>query len=163
MPDPVRPISTREYLHDSILKSNQNQISFRHPNNYLWLREQCLLVCRKRLSTGNVFLLEALQVETSDPMSRKRLAVKSYLLRKEFLQSFKEFSDRALILRCERGNLFDQWEGIFILGSFGGTEGVKYLLSRLKTESNEILRHVICRSMERIRENRERKKKQRGF
>jgi hypothetical protein len=104
-----------------------------------------------------------LQAETDDAICRKLLAVKSYLLRRGYLQSFKEYSDRALILRCAEGNLFDQWEGIFILGSFGGTEGVKYLRSRLKTAPDDILRHAIRRSIERIGENRERKRKERGF
>lgn len=158
-----RPVSETEYLHDSILTSHKTGVGFHHPNDQLWFRGQCLAVCRKRLSTGTVVLLEALQSESDDPISRKMLARKSYTLRKEYLASFKEYSDRALILRCERGNLFDQWEGIFILGSFGGTEGTKYLRSRLNSEQNEVLRQVISRSIERIQENRERKKKTRGF
>lgn len=137
--------------------------SIKHPNNELWFRNQAAELCRKRLSTAAIPLLEDLYANIQNAFARGLLAKEIYYLRKQYLLSFKEYSDRALILLCERENFFDIWEGIYILGCFGGDAALKYLNKRLHNESDRLLSDTIKRSIQKIKINKERKKRQRGF
>lgn len=137
--------------------------SVKHPNNEVWLRNQIAQLCRKQLSTATIPLLERLYRNAEDAFARALLAKQMYYLRKQYLQSFKEYSDRALILLCNRENYFDIWEGIYILGCFGGDAALKYLNKRLSNENDPLLNQTIRRSIQKIKINKERKKRQRGF
>jgi len=135
----------------------------RPPSNQIWWANQIVRLCKKRLSTGTVPLLEKLYAQTTDPFLKSLLARKSHWVRIEYLRSFKEHSDRALILLAERENLFDKWEGIYILGTYGRGTALKYLQA-LATQQNEpLLQHVIHRSIHRIKRNIAKKQSERGF
>ncbi len=137
--------------------------AFPHPNHDLWLRNKLLNLARKRLSTECISLLEELYDFTRDPFTRKMLARKIHLLRVDYLSSFKEHSDRGLIRLVEREGLFDRWEGIYILGYFGGDEATKYLRGQLALEQNCLLTHAIEQALIRIKKKKAEKARLRGF
>lgn len=121
-----------------------------HPNRTLWLRKQLLLFCKKRLSTACIPLLEEFSETTEDAIVRKLLVRKSFQLRKDYLNSFKEYSDRRLILLTQRSNLLENWEGIYILGCFGGDDALSYLNDRFQVEPDPTLMHALRQAMLRI-------------
>ena len=86
-----------------------------------------------------------------------------YLLNHEYLQSFREYSDRALIQLAERENLFDKWEGVYFLGCYGGGSALDYLHKKLKKEKDQILLQTIKRAIVKIEKNIDTKKLERGF
>lgn len=134
-----------------------------HPSRQSWWQEEVLQLCRQRLSTGTLPLLEQLYGETSDPFLRGVLARKIHWLRLEYLRSFKEHSDRALILLTHHEKLVDKWEGIYILGEYGRGTALKYLQA-LATEKNEqLLQQAIQRSIQKIKNNIKRKQSEKGF
>ncbi|MCG8604834.1 hypothetical protein MJD09_07540, partial [bacterium] len=63
----------------------------------------------------------------------------------------------------QRENLFDKWEGIYILGYYGGERTIPYLHNLLSNENNSLLTQTIERSIHRIEENARRKLAKRGF
>ncbi|MFQ5652155.1 MAG: hypothetical protein ACE5IY_19675, partial [bacterium] len=134
-----------------------------HPRNDLWQRQQILTLCRKRLSTQTVAALETLYASTGDVVCRQQLARKIHLLRRDYLDAHREYSDRRLVMLAERENLFDKWEGIHILGCFGGDEALQYLKERLGTEDEPLLEHTIRQAMKKLRDKKKRMKKERGF
>ena len=135
----------------------------RHPNYDLWLRHQIKMLCKKSVSTQLVLFLDELLRKTGDTISRGLLARKIYQLQTHYLQSFKEYSDRALILLTQREKLFDKWEGIHILGHFGGKRAVPYLRELLSQENNLLLIQTIESSISRIEANAKKKALKRGF
>ena len=114
-------------------------------------------------STTTKAILIELSTATDDAFTRSLLVKKIYALRVGYLQSFKEYSDRALILVAEREKEFDQWEGIYILGCFGKDGALKYLQTRTATEQNKLLRQTIERAIEKIKINKKKRKQKRGF
>ncbi|MCG8605480.1 hypothetical protein MJD09_10845, partial [bacterium] len=102
------PVSASEYFRQDIFGEDEEWHT-RHPNRELWLRHQIELLCKKRLGTQLVQFLEELLAQTDDAISRGLLVRKCHSLKKEYLQSFKEYSDRALLLLTQRENLFDKW------------------------------------------------------
>jgi len=152
------------YYQDLILiPSREKILDIKHPNHELWFRNQIAALCRKALSTQTVELLEKLSETTEDAFSRGLLAKKIHLLRVGYLQSFKEYSDRALTLLAEREKEFDQWEGIYILGCFGKDSALKYLQTRAATEPNKLLLQTIKRAIENVGINKKKRKQKRGF
>ncbi|TDI82210.1 MAG: hypothetical protein E2O79_06830 [Caldithrix sp.] len=107
--------------------------------------------------------LGKLSTVTADAFTRTLLAKKIYALQVGYLQSFKEYSDRALIRLAEREKEFDQWEGIYILGCFGKDSVLKYLQARAATEQNKLLLQTIRRAIEKVGINKEKRKQKRGF
>lgn len=157
--------TVEDYYQDIILipESKEAALEIKHPNRQLWLRNQIAALCRKALSTQTVEFLERLSKTTEDAFSRGLLAKKSHLLRVGYLQSFKEYSDHALILLAEREKEFDQWEGIYLLGCFGKDGALKYLHTRAATEQTKLLRQTIERAIEKIKINKKKRKQKRGF
>ncbi|MFQ5709068.1 MAG: hypothetical protein ACE5HO_16550 [bacterium] len=126
-------------------------------------RRKIEALCNKPLSTGSIALLERLYSKTEDVVLRSMLAKKSYMMRRDYLQSYKEYSDRALILLAERKKYLDKWEGIYILGCFGSGSALKYLRGLLETEEERLLINTIKRAMQKIETNAEARNKERGF
>ncbi|MFQ5769001.1 MAG: hypothetical protein ACE5HX_00590 [bacterium] len=121
-----------------------------HPNQELWFRRNVEALCRKALSTQVKVLLDELYQKIDDVVLRGMLAKKMYLLNRDYLQSFHEYSDRALIQLAERENLFDKWEGIYILGCYGGRVALEYLRKRMKTEKAPLLIQTIRNAIYKI-------------
>lgn len=134
-----------------------------HPNQELWFRRNVEALCIKSLSTQAVALLEELYCKTDDVVLRGMLAKKMYLLNHEYLQSFREYSDRALIQLAERENLFDKWEGVYFLGCYGSGGALDYLNKKLEKEKDQILIQTIKRAIVKIEKNIDTKKLERGF
>lgn len=155
-------LNVLEYFDDFIL-GGYEELEIKHPNNEIWLSNQIRLLCRKSSSTQLIPLLVNLSAVTRDDLTRAMLAKEMYQLRVGYLESFKEYSDRALILLAERENEFDRWEGIYILGCFGKDGALKYLQTRLSTEANQLLAQTINRAIEKIEINKEKRKRERGF
>lgn len=151
-----------DYYRENILAESES-LGDEYPNSQVLLSKQITALCKKSLSTGSVPLLEELYLKTEDAFLRKLLAKKIYSLRVDYLKSFKEYSDRRLIMLAQRENLFDKWEGIYILGCFGGDEALKYLRERSQTEKNKLLAETIIQSIHRINKNKQQKKSERGF
>ncbi len=145
------------------LFSDREPWHINHPTNEFWQQRQILALCKKSLSTQTLEVLEELYQRTNDPLLRGLLARKSYLLRINYLQSYKEYSDRALILLTQRENLFDKWEGIYILGCFGTKNALPYLKERLTHENNRLLIQAIERAITKINFRAEKKVRERGF
>jgi hypothetical protein len=156
------PVSASEYFRQDIF-GHEEQWHTRHPNRELWLRHQIEVLCKKRLGTQLVQFLDELLAKTDDAVSRGLLVRKCHLLKIDHLQSFKEYSDRALILLTQREKLFDKWEGIYILGYYGGKRAIPYLRELLSNENNLLLTQTIERSILRIEENARKKLAKRGF
>ena len=154
--------STVDYFLE-ILLQDEDDIFIKHPTNEIWLRNQVLSLCRKPLSTQTVPLLVALSGKTEDGLLRGLLEKKIHLLRTGSLESYKEFSDRALILLTDRETFFEKWEGFYIMGCFGRNASVKFLTGRLEIEFNPLLRQTIKRAIEKIKTRKEKKKLERGF
>ena len=155
-------ISVTEYF-DKIILGGLEELCIKHPNDELWLNHQIKMLCKKSSSTQLIPFLEKLSQATKDPFIKSLLAKKIYALQTGYLQSFKEYSDRALILLAEREKEFDQWEGIYILGCFGKDGALKYLKTRAATEENKLLLQTIVRASEKIRINKKKRKQKRGF
>lgn len=155
-------IDISDYLyHRKFARGEQWQI--RHPNNELWERAWIGDVCRQPLSTQAVRFLESVYERSGDTFVRSLLARKSYLLRRDYLQSFREYSDRALILLAQRENYLDKWEGMFILGCYGSERVIPEIESWLLKETDHILRQTMQRAIEKIRNSKKRKTRERGF
>ncbi|TDI85959.1 MAG: hypothetical protein E2O76_08790 [Caldithrix sp.] len=155
-------LSVTDYFHDIIL-GGFNELNIKHPNDELWLNHQIRVLCKKSSSTQLIPFLGKLCTATDDAFTRSLLARKIHELQTGYLQSFKEYSDRALILLAEREKEFDQWEGIYILGCFGKDSALKYLETRAVTEQNKLLRQTIARASEKIKINKKKRKQKRGF
>ncbi len=125
--------------------------------------QQILRVCSQRLSTQSVVLLERLYARAGEGFTRKLLARKIYKLRHDYLNSYKEHSDRSLIMLVERDNWFDRWEGVFILGYFGGDAATKYLEERMLHEPCTDLVYAMQQALSRIKRKRKERKLKRGF
>ncbi|RMF61826.1 MAG: hypothetical protein D6743_13060 [Calditrichaeota bacterium] len=135
----------------------------KHPTSEIWLTRQLEKLCQKRLSTQMVGLLERLVALSDGPVTRSMLLKKALKLRKDYLDSFKEYSDRALILLTQREKRFDKWEGIHILGCFGKEGARKYLQERAEAEPDPLLKAAMFHAAEKITSNLERRKRERGF
>lgn len=151
-----------DYFDDLIL-GGYDDTEIKHPTRELWLNHKITDLCRKSSSTQFVGLLEKMSSRTADPVVRRVVAKKIHMLRVGYLQSFKEYSDRALIRLAEREKEFDQWEGIFILGCFGKHAARKYLEERLTGERNRLLAQTIKQAIEKIKINKQKKRQERGF
>ncbi|MFQ5675405.1 MAG: hypothetical protein ACE5G1_05865 [bacterium] len=160
--EPVRRPRATDYFDDLIL-GGYDELEIKHPTSELWLNDKIRTLCRKTSSTQFVWLLEKLGSSTTDPVVRGMVAKKTHLLRVGYLESFKEYSDRALIRLAEREKEFDQWEGIFILGCFGKQRARNYLQERLNCESNRLLAQTMERAIEKIKINEKKKRRERGF
>ncbi len=134
-----------------------------HPNRELYLRTQIHHLIRKSLGTRTVEVLERLYELTEDSLDRVRLAKKALALRRGYLEWHKEFSDRALIRLSEREKLFDKWEGIYILGCFGGERAKAYLEKQLTVETDALLAQVMSRSIAKIEGHIKQKVQERGL
>ncbi len=134
-----------------------------HANNEIWERAWIAHLCRQRLSTQAVGFLESVYEQSRDAFLRGLLARKSYLLRRDYLQSFREYSDRALLLLAQRENYFDKWEEMFILGCFGSARVIPEIESWLLNEKDYILRETMQRAIEKIRSSKKQKIRDRGF
>ena len=155
-------LSVADYFHDIIL-GGFKELNIKHPNDELWLNHKIRVLCKKSSSTQLIPFLGKLCTATDDAFTRSLLAKKIHELQTGYLQSFKEYSDRALILLAEREKEFDQWEGIYILGCFGKDGALKYLQTRTATEQNKLLRQTIERAIEKIKINKKKRKQKRGF
>lgn len=160
---PTKPnLSVTDYFHEIILGGFE-ELNIKHPNEELWLNHQIKMLCKKSSSTQLIPFLGKLSTVTDDAFTRSLLAKKIYALQTGYLQSFKEYSDRALIRLAEREKEFDQWEGIYILGCFGKDGALKYLQTRAATEQNKLLLQTIKRAIEKVGINKEKRKQKRGF
>ncbi len=155
-------LSVTDYFHDIILGGFE-ELNIKHPNDELWLNHQIRALCKKSSSTQLIPFLEKLCTATDDALTRSLLAKKIHALQTGYLQSFKVYSDRALIRLSESEKEFDQWEGIYILGCFGKNGALKYLQTRSVTEQNKLLRQTIERAIEKIKINKKKRKQKRGF
>lgn len=151
-----------DYFRDMIFETNKEWY-VHHPNHELWFRKQLEYLFSKSLSTQTIHLLEELYQITDAVVLRSVLARRIHLLRVDYLHSFREYSDRALILLTERKKLFDKWEGIYILGCFGGRSAFDYLCKRLTKEKNQLLIQTIKRAIFKIEKNIKAKTLERGF
>lgn len=151
-----------DYFRDYIFETTEDW-SIENPNNEIWMRNQIKTICNKSLSTQTIKFLGELYEKTNDVVMRGLLARKIYLLRKDYLSSYKEYSDRALILLAERKKLVDKWEGIYILGCFGGTSALEYLKEQLIKEKDQLLIQTIKRAIYKIEKGIEIKTLERGF
>ncbi|MFQ5604225.1 MAG: hypothetical protein ACE5HS_13240 [bacterium] len=133
------------------------------PNHEIDFHQNIRAFCNKRLGTSAVRILEALYQKATDVLVRVDLARKIYALQKDYLQSFKEYSDRALMLLTEREKLFDKWEGIYILGCFGSKSTIPYLQKRRAHETNQLLKKTMERAIQKIEINAKKKIRERGF
>lgn len=129
-------------------------IDFRQKVNYL---------CRHPLSTRSLPLLQRLYERTEDTTLRSILAKQMYLLRRHYLESYKEYADRALILLVDREKYFDKWEGIYILGCFGGRRALEHAQTRLKKEKDGLLRQTLQRAAARIQARLDALARERGY
>ena len=160
---PAKPsLSISDYFHKIILGGFE-ELDIKHPNEELWLNHQIRMLCKKSSSTRLIPFLGKLSTATDDAFTRSLLAKKIHALQVGYLQSFKEYSDRALILLTEREKEFDQWEGIYILGCFGKDGALKYLQTRAAKEPNKLLLQTIERAIEKIEINKKKRKQKRGF
>ncbi|MFQ5863769.1 MAG: hypothetical protein ACE5IW_00910 [bacterium] len=150
-----------DYYRDDLFETYP-EWSIPHPNHELWIRRHIENLLYRPLSTQSVILLEELYQETNDVVLRALLAKRIHILRRDYLQSFREYSDRALILLAEREKMFDKWEGIHILGCFGGSSAVEYLRKRLDNEKNQLMIRTIKRALYKIEKNIETKAYERG-
>ncbi len=150
-------------FYDELVRELSDSDALRHPTRELYFRARVDALLRKRLSTRLVRVLEALYRLAPDPITRSRLARKSLLLQRDYLNSFKEYSDRALIRLAERENLFDKWEGFYILAWFGGKTAKAYLVERLNQEEEGLLRQVMEWGIGRIELNLRKRAQERGF
>ena len=155
-------LSVTDYFHDIIL-GGFNELNIKHPNDELWLNHQIRVLCKKSSSTQLIPFLGKLCTASDDPFTRSLLAKKIHELQTGYLQSFKEYSDRALIRLAEREKEFDQWEGIYILGCFGKDSALTYLQTRAATEQNKLLLQTIKRAIEKVGINKKKRKQKRGF
>ncbi len=155
-------LSVSDYF-DEIILGGFGELTIKHPNDEIWLNHQIKMLCKKSSSTQLIPFLEKLSTVTEDTLTRSLLAKKIHTLQTGYLQSFKEYSDRALILLAEREKEFDQWEGIYILGCFGKDGALKYLKTRAATEQNMLLLQAIQRASEKIKINKKKRKLKRGF
>lgn len=137
--------------------------SIQHPSTQSWWQSHVVNICKQRLSTGTIPFLERLYAETSDSVLRGILARKIHWLRVEYLRSFREHSDRALILRAERKNLVDKWEGIYILGVYGRGTALKYLQALATQKNEQLLQFAIQRSIQKVKNNIKKKQSEKGF
>lgn len=159
---PARFVSSDGYYHEQILV-HADSLECKHPNDEDWLRREIILLCGKRLSTAAVPLLEGLYAKTSDVFCRKLLARKIHALRQDYLNSFKEYSDRRLLMLLDRDNFFDKWEGVYILGRFGKGEALQRLQELAAGEKDPAMQHALIAAARRIEKKRKEKKRQRGF
>lgn len=159
---PARFVSSDGYYHEQILV-HADSLECKHPNDEDWLRNEIVLLCGKRLSTAAVPLLERLYAKTSDAFCRKLLARKIHALRQDYLNSFKEYSDRRLLMLLDGDNFFDKWEGVYILGKFGRGEALQCLQELAAGEKEPVLQHALVAAARRIEKRRKEKKRQRGF
>lgn len=151
------------HYYRQVIKTRPRLSAETFANDEIAQREQILGLCRKRLSTEMVGLLAELHAESDDCVIRSALARKIHELRRGYLQSHKEYSDRRLIMLAERDNLFDKWEGIYILGCFGGSEALRFARARLQEETDSVLRQALQQAICRIERTQEKKKRERGF
>ena len=158
----ILPKSAVDFYREDIIKQ-LNDLEIKHPNQTQWLKSKILAFCSKRLSTGLVTVLEELYQMANDAYCRKLVARKIHSLQVDYLMSFKEYSDRRLIMLAERQNIFDKWEGIYILGCFGGDEAQRYLEEKKPTERNPLFAHVMQQAILKIKRIKEKKRKERGF
>ncbi|HEX9654022.1 MAG TPA: hypothetical protein VGA99_09945 [bacterium] len=155
-------IDISDYLyHRKLVRGEPWQVQ--HPNNELWERAWIEEVCRRPLSTQAIRFLEDIYERSNDALVRGLLARKSYVLRRDYLKSFREYSDRALILLAKRENFLDKWEGIYILSSFGSERILPEIQTWLNGERNSIVRHALTRAIEKIRRRKKQKTGERGF
>ncbi|MFQ5770217.1 MAG: hypothetical protein ACE5HX_06755 [bacterium] len=151
-----------EYYWNRIFESDEEYLIF-HPTIEIHFRNKIEKLCKKPLSTRSVELLERLYQRAEDVMSRSLLAKKILSLQRDYLQSFKWHSDRALIMLAERENLFDKWEGIFILGCFAGKNAIVYLQDLCRKANNELIIQTTERAIQKIELNVKKKIRERGF
>jgi hypothetical protein len=117
----------------------------------------------RQLSTRAVDYLEDLYERLPNPGLRALVARRAHTLRRDYLMSYKEFSDRALILLAEREGEIAQWEGIFLIGCFGGRSAQKYLEQRLADGLASPLREAAEVAIRKVVRRREVKRLERGF
>ncbi len=85
-----------------IIDEVEEDFLIHHPDNELNYRYSIESLCRTSFSTESVEFFENLYKKAKDVVSRRILAKKIHLLRRAYLQSFKEYSDNALILLTQR-------------------------------------------------------------
>ncbi|NIR49980.1 hypothetical protein GWO43_15895 [candidate division KSB1 bacterium] len=151
-----------DYYWDLIREADEDYFIL-HPNNSLNVRQKVQTLCKQSASTQLVYVLERLYQRSDDVISRSMLAKKTVMLQRGYLESHKEYSDRALIRLTEREKLFDKWEGFYILGCFGGEKSISYLEEQLEKENNQLLKQTIKRSIHKIKANIQKKIEERGF
>jgi hypothetical protein len=157
-----RPLNISDYLYSRNFAGDEPW-QIQHPTNGLCRRDRIVDVCRQRLSTQAVEFLENLYGTTSDAELRGLLARKSYSLRRDYLRSFREYSDAALMLLSQREKFFDKWEGIFILGCFGTERSISQIQGWLAGETDPVLKQALERAIEKIRSRNKQKIRERGF
>lgn len=141
--------TSADYYRDQILLPLE-ELEIRHPTNRDWFNNQIITLCRKRLSTSNVEFLEVCYERCEAAYGHKLLARRIHLLRVEYLQSFKEFSARRLIMLAERENFKDRWEGIYLLGTFGGSQAHEYLKRKMANERDPFIESAMKQAKARI-------------
>lgn len=158
-----KPRSTVAGYYRSEILLPLRQPALLHPTPCLWLREQVRRICRKRVGTELAAFLNELAEESNDSIVRSALFKKCLELRRGYLESHKEYSDRRLIMLAERHNLFDKWEGIHILGCYGKETAQRYLQEAIAQEKDEMLSHAMRNALRKIEANQKRRREERGF
>jgi hypothetical protein len=118
---------------------------------------------QRRLSTGAVGYLEELYDRLPSVELRTMVAKRAHQLRREYLASYKEFSDRALIQLSRRDLLLEKWEGIYLLGYFGGGDAQRYLTRCLRDGLDAPLKQAAETAIVKIERRRQAKLRERGF
>lgn len=152
------PIS--DYLRREIISSAEPWLE---QDLELQVRDRIIKLCRRPLSTQTVSFLEELYDGSGDAVVRSLLARKCCALRRDYLQSFREYSDRALFLLAQRENFVDKWEGIYILGCYGSERAIPELQKWRVSETDQLLIRTIGRAIEKIANKKKQKIRERGF
>lgn len=150
-------LSTEEWIEEAL-----NWVTDGYPGAERHLVNRVLDLVSRQLSTGAVAYLMELCDRLPDSGLRMAAAKRAHLLRHEYLESHKEFSDRALILLAEREKLAERWEGIYLLGVFAGESGRQYLEQQLP-DLNPVLKHAAAQAIKKIHRRLQAKKQERGF
>ncbi len=155
-------VSISDYLRCEIISSSQSWFE-QDLNSELRLRDRIMKLCRRPLSTQTVSFLEELYDGNGDAVVRGLLARKCYALRRDYLKSFREYSDRALVLLAQREKFLDKWEGIYILGCYGSERAIPQLQKWRASETDQLLIQTIERAIDKIRKKKIKKIRERGF
>jgi len=117
----------------------------------------------RQLSTRAVEYLEELYDRLPDAGLRAMVARRAYRLRREYMVSFKEFSDRALIQLAKRSDRAAQWEGLYLLGTYGGQGALQFLQEGLENGFEPALAQAARVAIRKIHLRLEEKRRERGF